>query len=195
MLLHVDWVDLCGKSTLIDKINKLFKNVIIFKTPKEYLPREDSKEAREKIWNFYYKRAEEAYETLKKDPNQIILLDRFFLSELVYGQVIRWYDSSDIKQSMTKLMNLLMKIDNDFWYGIIYLTDSTESIWKRFQIYGDDYIKDKKYFHNLKGEYKKRIDWLKEIFKILEINVFKNQDYWNRIIEELLLFNYIYKRE
>lgn len=195
MLLHVDWVDLCGKSTLIDKINRLFKNVVIFKTPKEYLPREDSKEAREKIWNYYYKRAEEAYETLKKNPNQIILLDRFFLSELVYWQVIRGYDSSDVKPLMTKLINLLQKIDQEYGYGIIYLSDSTESIWKRFQIHGDDYIQDKKYFHNLKGEFSKRINGLNNVFKILEINVFKDNDYWNKIIEELLLFNYIYIRQ
>ena len=195
MLLHIEGTDLTWKSTLIDKISKLFKDVTVFKTPKEMLPREDSKEAREKIWNYYYKRAEEAYETLKKNPNQIILLDRFFLSELVYWKVIRWYDSSDIKPLMTKLINLLQKIDNEFGYGIIYLSDSTESIWKRFQIHWDDYIKDKKYFHNLKWEYKKRVDWLKEVFKILEINVFEDKDYWNRIIEELLLFNYVYIRQ
>ena len=111
MLIQLEGTDLTGKTTLIDKISKLFKDVIIFKTPKEMLPREDSKQAREKIWNFYIKRAEEAYETLKKNPNQIILLDRFFLSELVYGQVVRKYDSSDVKSLMTKLINLLQKID------------------------------------------------------------------------------------
>lgn len=195
MLIQLEGTDLTGKTTLIDKISKLFKDVIIFKTPKEMLPREDSKQAREKIWNFYIKRAEEAYETLKKNPNQIILLDRFFLSELVYGQVVRKYDSSDVKSLMTKLINLLQKIDLECWYWIIYLTDSTESIWKRFQIHGDDYIKDKKYFHNLKGEYNKRIEWLKNVFNIMEINVFKDKDYRNRIIEELLLFNYNYIRQ
>jgi thymidylate kinase len=65
-------------------MQKLFKNVIVFKTPKEYLPREDSKKARAKIRDFYIRRANEAYETLKSDPSKIIILDRFFLSELVY---------------------------------------------------------------------------------------------------------------
>ena len=29
MLIHLEWVDLCGKTTLIDKMSKLFKNVTI----------------------------------------------------------------------------------------------------------------------------------------------------------------------
>lgn len=195
MLLHIDWVDLCWKSTLIDKIQLLFKNVTVFSTPKDVLPRKNSKQAREKIWNYYIRRAQEAYDALKQNPNQIILLDRFFLSELVYGKVIRWYDSSDIKPLINNLIQILMKIDDEFGYWIIYLSDDTESIWKRFQVYGDDYIKDKKHFHNIKWEYSKRLEGIREMFKVLDINTFKDNNYWNQIIEEMLLHDYKYRRK
>lgn len=195
MLVHIEGSDLTWKSTLIDKIQLLFKNVTVFSTPKDVLPRKNSKQAREKIWNYYIRRAQEAYDALKQNPNQIILLDRFFLSELVYGKVIRWYDSSDIKPLMNNLIQILMKIDDEFGYGIIYLSDDTESIWKRFQVYGDDYIKDKKHFHNIKWEYLKRLEGIREMFKVLDINTFKDNNYWDQIIEEMLLHDYKYVRK
>jgi len=65
-------------------MQRLFKNVVIFSTPKDVIPREDSIEARQKVWDYYIRRANEAYETLKNDSTKIIILDRFFLSELVY---------------------------------------------------------------------------------------------------------------
>lgn len=195
MLIHIDWPDLCWKSTLIDKIQRLFKNVIVFKTPKEYLPREDSKEAREKIWDFYIRRANEAYETLKKDPTKIIILDRFFLSELVYWKIIRWYNSSDVKDKISELSKILEKIDKEFGYTIIFLWDRLEDVRKRFQRDWDDYIKDKKYFEKLINEYWETTNWYSDKFNVYEINVFDDIDYWNTIIESVLLHNYKYIRQ
>lgn len=194
-LLHVDGPDLCGKSTLINKMQKLFKNVVVFKTPKEYLPREDSKQARKKVWDFYIRRANEAYETLKSDPNKIIILDRFFLSELVYWKIIRWYNSSDMKKEISQLMDILEKIDNEFWYTILFMSDYLENIWKRFQRDGDDYIKNKNYFNKLLKEYTETVNWYSDKFNVYEINVFEDYDYWNTIIELVLLSNYKYIRE
>ena len=194
-LIHVDGPDLCWKSTLINKMQKLFKNVIVFKTPKEYLPREDSKKARAKIRDFYIRRANEAYETLKSDPSKIIILDRFFLSELVYWKIIRWYDSSDMKKQMSELFDILEKIDNEFWYTILFMSDYLENIWKRFLRDGDDYIKDKDYFNKLLREYTETVNWYSDRFNVYEVNVFEDFDYWNTIIELVLLSNYKYVRE
>lgn len=194
-LLHVDWPDLCWKSTLINKMQKLFKNVIVFKTPKEYLPREDSKKARKKIRDFYICRANEAYETLKNDPSKIIILDRFFLSELVYWKIIRWYNSSDMKKEMSELFEILEKIDNEFGYTILFLNDYLENIWKRFLRDWDDYIKDKDYFKKLLNEYIETVNWYSDKFNVYEMNVFEDYDYWNTIIELVLLSNYKYIRE
>lgn len=195
MLIHIDGPDLCWKSTLIDKMQRLFKNVIVFKTPKEYLPREDSKEAREKIWNFYIRRANEAYETLKQDPSKIIILDRFFLSELVYWKIIRWYNSSDVKDKISELSKILEKIDKEFGYTIIFLWDRLEDVRKRFQRDWDDYVKDKKYFEKLINEYWETTNWYSDKFNVYEINVFDDIDYWNTIIESVLLSNYKYIRQ
>lgn len=195
MLIHIDWPDLCWKSTLIDKMQRLFKNVVVFKTPKEYLPREDSKEAREKIWDFYIRRANEAYETLKQDPSKIIILDRFFLSELVYWKIIRWYNSSDVKDKIAELSKILEKIDKEFGYTIIFLWDRLEDVRKRFQRDWDDYIKDKKYFEKLLNEYWETTNWYSDKFNVYKINVFDDIDYWNTIVESVLLSNYKYIRQ
>lgn len=194
-LIHVDGPDLTWKSTLINKMQKLFKNVIVFKTPKEYLPREDSKKARAKIRDFYIRRANEAYETLKSDPSKIIILDRFFLSELVYWKIIRWYDSSDMKKQMSELFDILEKIDKEFGYTILFMSDYLENIWKRFLRDGDDYIKDKDYFNKLLREYTETVNWYSDRFNVYEVNVFEDFDYWNTIIELVLLSNYKYVRE
>ena len=194
MLIHIDGPDLCWKSTLIDKMQRLFKNVVIFSTPKNIIPREDSIEARQKVWDYYIRRANEAYETLKNDSTKIIILDRFFLSELVYWKIIRWYDSEDVKEKRSELMSILEKIDKEFWYYILYLEDCVDCIRKRFQIDWDDYIKSKEYYEQLKKEYNTRMDQFSKKFTVYDINVFQDYDYWNTIVELVLLSNYKYIR-
>ena len=195
MLIHIDGPDLCWKSTLIDKMQRLFKNVVIFSTPKDVIPREDSIEARQKIWDYYIRRANEAYETLKNDPTKIIILDRFFLSELVYWKIIRWYDSEDVNEKRSELMSILEKIDKEFWYYILYLEDYVDCIRERFQIDWDDYIKSKEYYEQLKKEYNTRMYQFSKKFTVYDINVFQDYDYWNTIVELVLLSNYKYIRQ
>lgn len=195
MLIHLEWVDLCWKTTLINKINLLFKNTLIFQTPKEYLPRKDEYEQRERVWKFYLERLKEIEKILKKDPSKVIILDRFFLSELVYWKIIRWYNSNDMEEYQRKIIEKIKEINEKYWYAILYLSDNTENIWKRYQEKWDDYIKDKKHYHNLKVEYGKKINLLEKVFKVLKINVFEDNDYWQRIIEELFLHDYEYKRD
>lgn len=195
MLIHVEWVDLCWKTTLIDKMSRLFKNIMILTTPKEYLPRGKSIKAREKIWKFYIQRLKEVDKLLEDHPDSIIVLDRFFMSELVYGKVIRWYDSEDMDKYQIEVYKLIEEINKKYWYGMIYLSDKTESVWNRFLEKGDDYVKDKKYYHNLKVEYGKRINSWEKMFTVVKINVFEQDDYWNKIIDKILLPDYVYKRD
>lgn len=195
MLIHLEWVDLCWKTTLIDKMSKLFKNVLILSTPKWYLPRKDKKEEREKIREFYVQRLNEVEKMLEEHPDENIILDRFFFSELVYGKVIRNYDSEDMREYQEQVFNRIQEIEDKFWYALIYLSDKTESIWNRYLEKGDDYIKDKKHYHNLKVEYGKKINAWEKIHKVLKINVFEDDNYWDKIIEEIFLSDYKYVRK
>lgn len=194
MLIHIEGADLCWKTTLIDKIGLLFKNVVVFKTPKNLLPRRDSLKEREWIRAYYIKTLEGIIQDFEKDPNQIYILDRFFFSELVYWKVMRWYDSEDMKPELDKVLNLVKQIQSKRGYKLLYLQDDTEDIRKRFQRDWDDYIKDKKYFHNLKWAYLNKIKQNLSENDYLIINTFKDKDYWNKIIEEAILSNYHYVR-
>jgi hypothetical protein len=100
-----------------------------------------------------------------------------------------------MEEYQVKILEQIKEINDTYWYAILYLSDSTENIWKRYQEKGDDYIKDKKHYHNLKVEYWKKISTLEKIFKVLKINVFEDKDYRQRIIEELFLHDYVYKRD
>jgi hypothetical protein len=75
------------------------------------------------------------------------------------------------------------------------MSDYLENIWKRFLRDGDDYIKDKDYFNKLLREYTETVNWYSDKFNVYEINVFEDFDYWNTIIELVLLSNYKYVRE
>lgn len=194
MLIHVEWVDLCWKTTLIDKMTKLFKNTIVLSTPKEYIPKKDKKEQREKVWKYYITRLKEVEKLLEDNPDCNIILDRFFFSELTYGKVMRWYDSKDMEEYQSEVMDRIKNINEKYWYALIYLSDKTESIWQRYLDKGDDYVKDKKHYHNLKVYYGKYMNLWEQVFKVVKINVFEDKDYWNRIIEEIFLSNYEYKR-
>jgi len=194
MLIQLEWVDLCGKTTLIDKLKKINPNIIVLTVPHIVIPKKDDIKQKKKVWKYYIEILEEIKERLIHD-NPIIILDRFHLSEIVYWKVIRWYDSSDMKEYIEKVNWILniIKEQNKFW--IIYLSDDTESIRERYLKDWDEYVKEKKYYHNLKREYNKQIDIMKKKwFKVLEINVFKDNDYRNKIIEEIFLSDYVYKR-
>lgn len=172
----------------------MFKETTVFSTPKNCLPRDDKPESRERVRKYYVKKLDEIEEMLKENPNQNIVLDRFFVSELVYGKVIRWYNSNDMEEYQEKIIAKLKDIQEKYWYAIIYLSDKTEAIRNRYLEKGDDYIKDKKYYHNLKVEYGKKMNALEKVFKVMSINVFEQEDYWQHLIEEIFLSDYEYTR-
>lgn len=194
MLIQLEWVDLCGKTTLIDKLKKINPNIIVLTVPHILIPKKDDIKQKKKVWKYYIEILEDIQERLIHD-NPIIILDRFHLSEIVYWKVIRWYDSSDMEEYIEKVNWILHSINkqNKFW--MIYLSDDTESIRERYLKDWDEYVKEKKYYHNLKREYNKQIEIMKKKwFKVVEINVFKDNDYRNKIIEEIFLSDYVYKR-
>ena len=194
MLIHIEWVDLCWKTTLIDKMTKLFKNTMVLSVPKEYIPKKDDTKQREKMRKHFVERIREVDKLLDDNPNCNIILDRFFFTELTYGKVMRWYDSKDMEEYQNEVMDKIKEINEKHWYALIYLSDRTESIWQRFLDKWDDYVKDKKQYHNLKVYYGKYMNLWEKLFKVIKINVFEDKDYWNKIIEEILLSDYVYKR-
>ena len=107
-----------------------------------------------------------------------------------------WFHASSLGEfeQGRPIIEKIKEINEKYWYAILYLSDNTENIWKRYQEKWDDYIKDKKHYHNLKVEYWKKINLLEKVFKVLKINVFEDNDYWQRIIEELFLHDYKYIR-
>lgn len=194
MLIHIEWVDLCWKTTLIDKMTKLFKNTMVLSVPKEYIPKKNDPKQREKMRKHFVERIREVDKLLDDNPNCNIILDRFFFTELTYGKVMRWYDSKDMAEYQNEVMDKIKEINEKHWYALIYLSDRTESIWQRFLDKWDDYVKDKKQYHNLKVYYGKYMNLWEKLFKVIKINVFEDKDYWNKIIEEILLSDYVYKR-
>ena len=95
----------------------------------------------------------------------------------------------------TTAKTIYQKIDNEFWYTILFMNDYLENIWKRFLRDWDDYIKDKDYFKKLLKEYTETVNWYSDKFNVYEMNVFEDYDYWNTIIELVLLSNYKYVRQ
>lgn len=177
-------------------MNRLINWVRVFTIPRDLIPKRNNKRTRIKLWKFYIERLEEA-KTILWDPcceGQIIVFDRFFLSEIVYGKVVRWYNSEDMEKYQRKVLELLTEIRDLYWLHMIYLWDKTESIRQRFLEKGDDYITDKKLYHNLKVEFGKKFNALEQIFHVLKINVFEQNDYRNKIIDEILLSDYVYTR-
>lgn len=194
MLIHIEWVDLCWKTTLIDKMTKLFKNTMVLSVPKEYIPKKNDPKQREKMRKHFVERIREVDKLLDDNPDCNIILDRFFFTELTYWKVMRWYDSRDMAEYQNEVMDKIKEINEKHWYALIYLSDRTESIWQRFLDKWDDYVKDKKQYHNLKVYYGKYMNLWEKVFKVIKINVFEDKDYWNKIIEEILLSDYVYKR-
>lgn len=210
MIIYIDWVDLCWKSTLIRKIKDVFwwkySNIQIFKTDPTRLPRskdweEVMEEKRLDIWNFYNEQLDRAIELLEDDSNTLIILDRFFLSEIVYWKVMRWYNFLDkewVKELYDKVLEKITYInDNFWWFHFIMLTDTINWIMSRFDKVWDDYLSKQEQFEQIIKEFENNMNILKDLnFKTHIINVFESNWYWWDIIENIFYqWNYQYVRE
>lgn len=209
MIIYVDWVDLCWKSTLIRKIEEIFSNkykkISVFKTDMNRLPRNNQSEEelafkKVDIWNFYNEQLDKAITMLQEDKDQLIILDRFFMSEIVYGKVMRWYtfkDNEQVKKLYEQLLEKIRYIESElWWFAILYLSDEISSIMSRFNKVWDDYLSKEDQFIAIMNEFEKEIDELQSSEIItFKINVFKSNIYWWDIIEKLYFKDYNYIRQ
>lgn len=209
MIIYVDWVDLCWKSTLIRKIEEIFSNkykkISVFKTDMNRLPRNNQSEEelafkKVDIWNFYNEQLDKAISMLQEDKDQLIILDRFFMSEIVYGKVMRWYtfkDNEQVKKLYEQLLEKIRYIESElWWFAILYLSDEISSIMSRFNKVWDDYLSKEEQFISIMNEFEKEIDELQSSEIItFKINVFKSNNYWWDIIEKLYFKDYNYIRQ
>lgn len=209
MIIYVDWVDLCWKSTLIRKIEELFsnkyKNISVFKTDMNRLPRNNQSEEelafkKVDIWNFYNEQLDKAIAMLQENKNQLIILDRFFMSEIVYGKVMRWYnfkENEQVKKLYEELLEKIKYIESElWWFAILYLSDEISSIMSRFNKVWDDYLSKEDQFIAIMNEFEKEINELQASWIItFSINVFKSNNYWWDIIEKLYFKDYNYIRQ
>lgn len=209
MIIYVDWVDLCWKSTLIRKIEEIFSNkykkISVFKTDMNRLPRNNQSEEelafkKVDIWNFYNEQLDKAITMLQEDKDQLIILDRFFMSEIVYGKVMRWYtfkDNEQVKKLYEDLLEKIRYIESElWWFAILYLSDEISSIMSRFNNVWDDYLSKEDQFISIMNEFEKEIDELQSSEIItFKINVFKSNNYWWDIIEKLYFKDYNYIRQ
>ena len=209
MIIYVDWVDLCWKSTLIRKIEEIFSNkykkISVFKTDMNRLPRNNQSEKelsfkKVDIWNFYNEQLDKAITMLQEDKDQLIILDRFFMSEIVYGKVMRWYtfkDNEQVKKLYEQLLEKIRYIEFElWWFAILYLSDEISSIMSRFNKVWDDYLSKEEQFIEIMNEFEKEIDELQSSEIVtFKINVFKSNNYWWDIIEKLYFKDYNYIRQ
>ena len=122
MIIILEGPDGAGKTTLAEKLKK--------QTGYMYLRRAQPKTEEEK-----QRMMEEYVQVIKSGKNCIF--DRCWYSEMVYGPVMR-DDSVITYPQMYQLERLLTK------HGaiVIYCTATKETLWKRCQSRGEDYITD-----------------------------------------------------
>lgn len=126
MIIIVDGPDGAGKTTLINSLLKSHPGSSYkhFSNPK----------SDEEAFNYYQVYAAAIVAT---DPNKVTVFDRSWLSDLVYGPVIRHRkEMSDLHAEM--LESMVVAHGGGF---IIYCTAPLKMLWSRCQKRGETYIK------------------------------------------------------
>lgn len=190
MLIYVEGLDLSGKSTLLDKIWKIFKDVEILKIDKTKLPRDSKIESRLRIWEEYNKILDKAIQLMEE--GKTVFLDRFYFSEIVYWKIKRGYDNTETENQKNQIEQRLKEIEKKYGFLIIFLWDYLEDIEKRRQKVGDDYVNNKLELKKILKEFYNHIYF--QPFKCKEINVFRDNCYRGELIDSIFLHNYKYQR-
>ena len=179
MLLIIEWPDLSWKTTLIKKLKSIFGTSISFKLPNEILPKNWSEIERMKIYNWYLTSVEFFKRYNEQFKNNYIIQDRFYISELVYWKIFRWYEPfEDI--NLQKIEEKIKEIS----HLVIYLSDDLEWYQKRFEQHGDDKIKKFDTFKKLLNRYNEVFEKI-NLNKIM-INPFKDENHLNKIINKII---------
>ena len=132
MLIIIEGVDKTGKSTLTDFILKNMDRAFLLKIGDR--PKDSSYVQRQKIKDYYWK-VLNVYQYGFKDC--VLLLDRFFLSELVYSYK-RGYEAS--KDSEILMMKEELE-KNGYDIVLIYCNTAIEKIAEKFATDKEDYAK------------------------------------------------------
>jgi len=179
MLLIIEWPDLSWKTTLIKKLKSIFGTSISFKLPNEILPKNWSEIERMKIYNWYLTSVEFFKRYNEQFKNNYIIQDRFYISELVYWKIFRWYEPFE-NINLQKIEEKIKEIP----HLVIYLSDDLEWYQKRFEQYGDDKIKKFDTFKKLLNRYNEVFEKI-NLNKIM-INPFKDENHLNKIINKII---------
>lgn len=145
MLLIVEGMDICGKSTLISNLRKYYflsPNIVVHHSsspPKVDDPNEWEVEHYSSLFRVYNK--------LVKQKNFTVLFDRFHLGSIVYGQKYRNMKPDDILEVDQKWLN------GNYESAVILLTDNPEDVYQRDDGYSleasiEDYEETQKSFIN-----------------------------------------------
>jgi thymidylate kinase len=129
-LIIIDGVDGVGKGYLISKISKVLPGAIIIKICDR--PRNSSMEERNKI-KIYYQSVLNA--VIRIFPDNIIIMDRFFSSELVYS-IKRGYEAFDDPFFKVFEDTLMMKTEHLF----VHVVRDKKEIENAFDTRGEEYV-------------------------------------------------------
>lgn len=117
----------------------------------------------------YYEKNEEGFNKLFKEDDGKLVLDRGFITEVVYGPVLREYsriDDEALKRLIAKYSSIGTKI--------IYLKALKEDLLKRREQDKEDYEMLLKYYDIINSRYDSYMDLMSEYFAITTINTSTN---------------------
>lgn len=187
MIIIIDWPDLSWKTTLLKKLKKIFWKINNIHFPLVVVPRisfeKDKNLAEQKVKDFiaWAKTEVDIAKQLTKNWQHIIL-DRCYMSELVYWKIFRKYDPYKYWDEYKLIEEQL----NKYWeYIYIYLYDDFEWYKKRFEEKWDDYVDKADYFKELINLYDNFYEKTTLKNKI-KINPFKDKEHINKIINKII---------
>ena len=130
MIIIVDGCDLSGKTTMIEKLSKHYNNGLIIKN--SYRPKLQTDSP--KIIEQYVKMLKLCLQWDTENPDQLIILDRFFPSQAVYSFLRK------VDELKSPELLLIEKTCINHNIGFIYLDTPLEELKARYKSRGDDFI-------------------------------------------------------
>ena len=133
MILILEGVDCAGKTWMAERILKKAPNAYLIKHGNR--PTEDSPAASHMLYK-NYKAMLDTYELAIKPTGGILIFDRFYMSELIYGPATRGYNllTLEYQEELSKRLK-----QNDHLY--VEITATKENIIERMKTRGEYYLK------------------------------------------------------
>ncbi len=139
IIIIVEGCDLAGKSTIVNALSKKMPGIVMKITAR---PNSKDKHEIHKLKTYYYSVLDYINRFYQ---SKVVILDRFFPSEMVYSKVKRGYEAfADLEyKEMEKVLGHRNHI-------LIYCDPGKETILNRLRSRGDDYINETDIEHLLK---------------------------------------------